>query len=137
MTTILNRLYNIAKAYRSGIPGLSSLFSNEKGTDASGKAENLKSESFFRSDSYSKAGCNNDFDYPGQVMEDLASFNLAPPSSLSEVRKARNREIKKYHPDRFMDDPERRKTAGEIMQIYNSAYDRLKTFYQDQTGENK
>ena len=137
MTTILKRLYNIAKAYRLDIPGLSGRFSNVKGTGASGKSENLKSETFYRNFSSGKADRKNDFDYPGQVMEDLANFNLAPPSSFSEVRKARNREIKKYHPDRFMDDPERRKIAEEIMQIDNSAYDRLKKFYQGRPGEKK
>ncbi|MBW1899805.1 MAG: hypothetical protein JRI61_12220, partial [Deltaproteobacteria bacterium] len=96
MTTILKRLYNIAKAYRSNIPGLSGRVPNESGTGASEKAESLRSESFSRNFSSGKAGCGKDSDYPRQVMEDLANFNLVPPSSLSEVRKARNREIKKY-----------------------------------------
>ncbi len=66
---------------------------------------------------------------PSQVAEDLAVFGLRPPSSLEEVKKARNREIKKYHSDRFIDDPEKYKTSKEIMQIYNAAFDRLKDHY--------
>ncbi len=68
-------------------------------------------------------------DIPQQVIEDLAVFNLIPPSSFKEVRKARNREIKKYHSDKFMNDSEKLETSKQIMQIYNTAYDRLKNYY--------
>ncbi len=66
----------------------------------------------------------------GPLAEDLAVFGLTPPSSLNEVKRVRNREIKKYHPDRFQNDPARRETAKEIMQIYNAAYDRLRRHYE-------
>ena len=66
-----------------------------------------------------------------QFLKDLAAFNLKPPSSLEEVKKARNREIKKYHSDRFMNDPEKLETSKEIMQILNSAFDRLKKHYEE------
>ncbi len=72
---------------------------------------------------------------PSQVVEDLAVFGLRPPSSWEDVRKARNREIKKYHSDRFIHDPEKYKTSKEIMQIYNAAYDRLKDYYNTRGGE--
>jgi len=68
-----------------------------------------------------------------QAAEDLAVFNLQPPSSMEEVRRARNREIKKYHSDKFMNDPEKQETSKQIMQIYNAAYDRLKKHY-DKSG---
>ena len=71
------------------------------------------------------------WDYPDQIVEDLANFRLTPPSSFAEVKKARKRESKKYHPDRFMEDPERQATAQKIMQIYNASYERLKAFYQN------
>ena len=64
-------------------------------------------------------------------VEDLAVFGLTPPSSLEEVRNARNREIKKYHSDKFMHDPEKFKTSKEIMQIYNAAFDRLGKYYKN------
>ena len=66
---------------------------------------------------------------PKQVAEDLATFNLRPPCTWEEIKKARNREIKKYHSDRFLNDPEKYKTSKEIMQIYNAAFDRLKAYY--------
>ncbi|MCP4753623.1 MAG: J domain-containing protein [Proteobacteria bacterium] len=65
-------------------------------------------------------------DYPRQLMEDLQLFNLTPPSSLEEVKSARNREIKKFHPDKYLNDPEKMETANQIVQIYNAAYERLK-----------
>lgn len=72
-------------------------------------------------------------EYPGiprQVVDDLAVFDLKPPSSLSEVKKARNREIRKYHSDHFVNDPAKYETSKKIMQIYNAAYDRLKEHYE-------
>ena len=67
---------------------------------------------------------------PEQVVEDLAVFDLSPPGSLEAVKSARNREMKKYHSDKFLNDPDRLKTSKEIMQIYNAAYDRLYAHYQ-------
>jgi hypothetical protein len=73
-------------------------------------------------------------EYPQQVIEDLAVFNLRPPSSMEEIKRVRNQEMKKYHADRFYNDPERYQTSQEIMQIYNTAYERLKNYY-DKTAE--
>jgi hypothetical protein len=72
----------------------------------------------------------NDSGIPSQVIQDLSNFGLTPPSSLEEVKKARNREMKKYHSDRFINDPDRYETSKKIMQIYNAAYDRLKVYYE-------
>lgn len=71
---------------------------------------------------------------PTQLEKDLATFNLKPPSSMEEVRKARNREIKKYHSDRFMNDPDKLDASKQIMQILNSAYDRLKRHFESKGG---
>ncbi len=67
---------------------------------------------------------------PRQVKEDLALFGLSHPSTLEAVRKARNREVKKYHPDRHLKDPEKNATAKEIMQMLNAAYERIETYYE-------
>ncbi len=67
---------------------------------------------------------------PQQVIDDLAVFDLTPPSSLDKVRAARNKEIKKYHSDKFVNDPDRFDTSKEIMQIYNAAFDRLRAYYE-------
>lgn len=69
--------------------------------------------------------------YPAQqVIDDLAVFGLTPPSSLVAVRAARNKEIKKYHSDKFVNEPDRFETSKEIMQIYNAAFDRLRAYYE-------
>ncbi|MDH5561063.1 MAG: J domain-containing protein [Deltaproteobacteria bacterium] len=61
-----------------------------------------------------------------QFIDDLKIFDLSPPATSAQLKKARNREIKKYHPDKFQDDPEKKETAKQILQIYNLAYERLK-----------
>ncbi len=71
--------------------------------------------------------------YPGipqHVIDDLSVFGLTPPSSLDEVRAVRNKEIKKYHSDQFVNDPDRFETSTEIMQIYNAAFARLRAYYE-------
>lgn len=70
--------------------------------------------------------------YPKQVIDDLSLFELTPPASLQTVKKARNKEIKKYHPDHFNNDKSKQETAKQIMQIYNSAFDRLEKYYSQQ-----
>ena len=67
--------------------------------------------------------------WPQQVVDDLSIFGLKPPSSLEEVKKVRNREIMKYHTDRFTGDSEKEETSKRIMQIYNTAFDRLEKWY--------
>ena len=67
--------------------------------------------------------------FPSQVVQDLDVFGLKPPSSFEEVKKVRKREIKKYHSDLFMHDPEKQELAKQVMQIYNSAFERLKKYY--------
>ncbi len=52
---------------------------------------------------------------------------------MEEVRRARNREIKKYHSDKFMNDNNKLETSKQIMQIFNAAYDRLKEYYKNKT----
>ncbi len=78
-------------------------------------------------ESKSKDSATDDYTspYSKQVIEDLQLFSLSPPVKLEEVKKARNREIKKFHPDKFLQQPEKMETAKKIIQIYNTAYERL------------
>ncbi len=95
-------------------------------------------DSYKKNDGSQNAGQNNfnnnakpHYKETKQVREDLAVFNLSPPSSLEEIRRARNKEIKKYHSDKFIHDAEKLETSKKIMQIYNAAYDRLKNYYNE------
>ena len=71
--------------------------------------------------------------YTSKVLDDLNLFGLKPPTTFDEIKKARNREIKKFHPDRFMNEPEKMETAKKILQIYNAAYERLKLTFQSKS----
>lgn len=130
MTEIFRRLYNIT---RSRIPKITRNRDHEYSTYEELDEFNTKSDrdTGSRSSSdFNSAGASWQYQkVPQQVVEDLKVFDLAPPSSLEEVKKRRNQEIKKYHSDRFINDPERFKTSTEIMQIYNAAYERLKEYY--------
>ncbi len=130
MTTIFKRLFNVLKSYSRS--GLEQFHKEEdfKYTDFKFSEEHTRSTGFYTDEKKGQS-------YPGysdQIIEDLANFKLKPPSSLAEVKKARNQEIKKYHPDRFLDDPARSKTAKEIMQIYNASYSRLKQFFESHSN---
>jgi hypothetical protein len=137
MGNILNRLLQIARAeslnrvHRLGarlvFEHLADQFFTEdrfSGSDSSDNS-NTKRQRFKNKDFQRRSP-----GVPHQVCKDLEIFNLKPPSSLEEVKKARNREFKKYHSDRFMNNPEKYQTSKEIMQIYNAAYERLTSYYQ-------
>lgn len=83
----------------------------------------------FSHDTSYERGSSGFSGYPPQIVEDLKTFGLQPPSSFDEVKKARNREIRKYHSDKFMHDPEKLETSKQIMQILNSAYERLDDWF--------
>ncbi|MFC1857774.1 hypothetical protein ACFL9U_07045 [Thermodesulfobacteriota bacterium] len=143
MSEILRRLTRIAKSYlfpgTRGVAGervqdeFSSFEEREAGSSEAGYSYDTKNTG--KADQTrgpSSAKPHPVDDYPGipkQVVEDLAVFDLTPPSSLKAVRAARNREIKKYHSDRFMNDREKFETSKQIMQIYNAAYDRLEEYF--------
>jgi DnaJ-domain-containing protein 1 len=130
MTEIFRRLYNIT---RSRIPKATRNKDHEYSSFEGFDPENKESEQDAGnrpSSDFNSAGASREYqNVPQQVVEDLKVFDLTPPSSLEEVKKRRNEEIKKYHSDKFINEPERFKTSTEIMQIYNAAYERLKEHY--------
>ncbi len=141
MIDILERLYRIAKANLPDPPEIIENFI-EKHKDGIFRWKSRDEYGDWDFNSWKDGGGDqttygeNDFKsynsgIPRQVIDDLAVFGLVPPSSMKEVKKARNREIKKFHPDHFLNNPEKLKTAKEILQIYNAAYDRLKEYYKD------
>ncbi len=149
---LFDRIYRIAKAntlhrvddflsdtkYEEWVSDFSDtagdFFKSRSGTESSESSNKNKSDGQdYSYSSGTSSGSTTGEDYfsgvPRQVAEDLAVFGLKPPSSLDEIKAARNREIKKVHPDKFMNDPEKLDAAKEIMQTYNAAYDRLKKHY--------
>lgn len=140
MAGIFQRLFNIAKAYgsdhvdkfRKVVFGDEDNFDFREYFSRKTQSDSRYSDKRSTSEGFRNRSTNPYPGVPTQVVDDLAVFNLIPPSSLEEVRKARNREIKKYHSDKFINDPERFKTSKEIMQIYNAAYERLREYYSQQ-----
>lgn len=138
MTGILERLYRIAKAYAPNARESLEKWLTEKEAEIharrSGGRERPgpeRPEPEFEHRQQTAGPSPDDFPgVPKQVVEDLSIFGLTPPSSMAAVKKARNREIKKYHSDRFMNDSDRFDTSKQIMQIYNAAYDRLEAYYE-------
>ena len=145
MSDILKRLMHIAKSYVFQDTGM---FTKESGKASSFHYENKEyndtdtsftnyskkrkeSKENHRSSFDGFAQGNNYYGVPKQVIADLLTFNLKPPSCMEDVRRARNREMKKYHSDKFINDPEKLKTSKEIMQIYNAAYERLMEYYKN------
>lgn len=117
---MIKRLFNVLKAYAnygSGLP------KSSEGVNQ----EDFNSNQDFKWDqtsSSNRSGLNQ------QLIDDLAVFGLTPPSSFDEVKKARNREMRKYHPDKFSTQADKGETANEIAQIYNEAFGRLKDHFE-------
>ena len=136
MSSIFKRLADVARSYIQ-TDDQETAFKTGRGSDGdhhtrsrSDDSQDRGAEGHNRSSSRRQEPKANYGGTPQQVVEDLAVFNLTPPSSMEAVKNARNREIKKYHSDKFVSDPEKLQTSKEIMQIYNAAYDRLQAYYQ-------
>ena len=128
MSELLKRLYNIARTFRPERKAESGDWLHQD-TQADPSDSREPHQNAHRSFSTGMNDKNPGNDFPAQIIEDLANFNLSPPASLEAVRQARNMQFKKYHPDKHHGDPEKAETAKEIMQIYNASYERLKEFY--------
>ena len=106
----------------------------EKKLNISWEEPNYRHQSEQSSDSYQKGSPAGQEPYNArqrQYLEDLTTFGLTPPVSLSAIKKARNQELKKYHADRFNNDQKKKKIAEEIMLIYNEAFERLEKYHED------
>jgi len=92
--------------------------------------DEFKEDHYNRSHSGNKENKFGDFPgYSNQNIEDLKLFGLQPPSNFSELKKIRNQEMKKFHPDKYIQSPEKMDVAKQIVQLYNAAYERLKIFF--------
>ncbi|NIM18568.1 MAG: hypothetical protein GTO45_41855 [Candidatus Aminicenantes bacterium] len=131
MKDIANRLFRILRSHihrLSFVERFNRLLKTAKNKSYSyGNSYDNRENYFENRNAEENSGFKSDI--PAQILEDLAVFELTPPSSLEEVKKARNREIKKFHSDKYINDPEKYKTSKEIMQIYNAAYARLEKYY--------
>ncbi|MFH0725397.1 MAG: DnaJ domain-containing protein [Pseudomonadota bacterium] len=70
-------------------------------------------------------------------MEKANCFNIlqvSPDATLKEARKAYMRLVKRWHPDRFADNPRMRESAQEKLKLINSAYEEVKAAISTRIG---
>lgn len=65
------------------------------------------------------------------LKQDYANLELAFGASFAEVKKSYKRLIKKYHPDRFINDPEKQSVATEITQKLNTSFQNIRASQPD------
>ena len=60
------------------------------------------------------------------LAQDYANLDLPNDAPFEEVRKAYKQQMKKYHPDQFVNDPEKSELATEITKKINESYQNIK-----------
>lgn len=69
--------------------------------------------------------------YSESLKNAFRTLGVEVDTPLSEVKKAYRALIKKYHPDRYANDPAMRKKAEEKTIAINTAMDEINAYYQD------
>lgn len=68
---------------------------------------------------------------PFELYEDFKTLCLMPGTNLDECKVAYKLLLKKFHPDKFANEPEKQKEATEITSSITSAFTRIKTWYEE------
>jgi DnaJ-domain-containing protein 1 len=68
---------------------------------------------------------NSDPDVPLDVAKAYRALEVPVGSGREAVKKGYRRVMKKYHQDRFRDDPDKYEVAGEVSKRLNEAHDRV------------
>ena len=119
MTDLGTRIFRLVQAW--GAEGMEAI---EKQLKEGGPVEEVLSD-FEKTQGFNEPQAKPTKTWPKDLTEDLAVFGLTPPATIEQVKGLRNKELKKYHPDRFNFEPEKLETAKQIVQILNQAYERL------------
>ena len=64
-----------------------------------------------------------------------ANLEVGPDADLNAIRASYRRLLRRYHPDLNASDPEKQKTAEQITQRLNEAWDYLQTKLSDKSGK--
>ena len=67
---------------------------------------------------------------PFELHPDFKTLCVVPGTSLEECKVAYKSLLKKFHPDKFANEPEKQKEATEITSSITSAFTRIKTWYE-------
>lgn len=68
---------------------------------------------------------------PFELYDDFKTLCLMPGTNLDECKVAYKSLLKKFHPDKFANEPEKQKEATEITSSITSAFTRIKTWYEE------
>ena len=61
------------------------------------------------------------------LQQDYANLDVPIGAPFEEIRRSYKRLLKRYHPDRFADDPQKQSLATEITQKLNQSYQRIRS----------
>ncbi|MFP4363879.1 MAG: J domain-containing protein [Spirochaetia bacterium] len=67
---------------------------------------------------------------PQELAQDYKNLEVSFGTNFDEVRKSYKVLIRKYHPDRFSNDPDRLKAATEIAKKINYSFQRIKQYHE-------
>lgn len=62
---------------------------------------------------------------PKGCKQDFINLEVHPAASLEEIRRSYKKLLRKYHPDRHADNPQKQKMATRITQELNVSYQRI------------
>ena len=68
---------------------------------------------------------------PFELHPDFKTLCVIPGTSLEECKASYKSLLKKYHPDRFANDEKKQKEATEITSSITTAFNRIKTWYEE------
>jgi len=66
-----------------------------------------------------------DIPVPEGYKQDFSNLEVPPAASLEEVRRSYKKLLRKYHPDRHADNPQKQQMATRITQKLNVSYQRI------------
>ncbi|MGF1533902.1 MAG: J domain-containing protein [Bernardetiaceae bacterium] len=115
---LFNRLKNIGRSYVND-------WFKEENNDLDAEIEKILRQQE-REDTHTQAPPPREPAFNPKENEYYRLLELAPNASMEEIKAAYRKMMKKYHPDRFPNDPTRQKAAVELTQKINVAYSYFK-----------
>ncbi|MCK4540805.1 MAG: J domain-containing protein [Spirochaetales bacterium] len=70
---------------------------------------------------------------PEALRKDYENLEVPFGSPLKEIKTSHRKLLRKFHPDRFANDPERLHAATELSKKINQSYQRIRTYFEKGT----
>ena len=103
---------------------------NTKNNSQSQNFSNKKTEQQKATSKQKKQTTGKRYYVPFELYEDFKTLCVMPGTNLEECKVAYKSLLKKFHPDKFANEPEKQKEATEITSSITSAFTRIKTWYE-------